>query len=179
MIKKNVISGQDQVQANYFDLRSDQGQIVFVTLRPRDNSKIRSRSDQVQIKIRSRSDQDQIKKLILILWAKIMIQPQLGLGDCGSGGHHSAHAAQARPEREREAPLQQGQVRALQRNHPRLDTGRVSIKQDEKHQIDLRQLVTGGNWLWMVIGHSSCTSQINSFYQALAIHGFFEEWRRK
>ena len=73
MIKKNVISGQDQVQANYFDLRSDQGQIVFVTLRPRDNSKIRSRSDQVQIKIRSRSDQDQIKKLILILWAKIMI----------------------------------------------------------------------------------------------------------
>ena len=39
---KNVIS--DQVQAIYFDLRSDQGQLIFVILRPRANYKIKNKS---------------------------------------------------------------------------------------------------------------------------------------
>ena len=37
---KNLISEQDQVQAIYFDLRSDQGQIIFVIFLPIEKIKI-------------------------------------------------------------------------------------------------------------------------------------------
>ena len=39
-ITYNVISDQDQVQAIYFDLRSDQGQIIFVIFLPYEKIKI-------------------------------------------------------------------------------------------------------------------------------------------
>ena len=42
VVTKKLISDQDQVQAIYFDPRSDQGPIIFVILRKRDNSKLRS-----------------------------------------------------------------------------------------------------------------------------------------
>ena len=40
-ITYNVILDQDQVQAIYFDLRSDQGQIIFVIFLPYKKIKIR------------------------------------------------------------------------------------------------------------------------------------------